>query len=46
MTFVIDYRDAPEAARVEALGMRVMVVETVMETEGIATQLAKEVLAV
>jgi LPPG:FO 2-phospho-L-lactate transferase len=45
-TFVIDYRDAPEAARVEALGMRVMVVETVMETEGIATQLAKEVLAV
>lgn len=45
-TFVIDYRDAPEAAKVEALGMRAMVVETVMETEGIATQLAKEVLAI
>ena len=43
-TFVVDYRDAPEAGKVEALGMRVMVLETVMESEGIARQLAKEVL--
>lgn len=44
--FAVDYRDAPEAARVEALGMRVMVLETIMETPGIAAQLAKEILAI
>lgn len=44
-TFVVDYRDAPEAGKVEDLGMRAMVLETVMETEGLARQLAKEILA-
>ena len=44
-TFVVDFRDAPEAAKVESMGMRVMVLETIMETEGIARQLAKEILA-
>jgi LPPG:FO 2-phospho-L-lactate transferase len=44
-TFVVDYRDAPEAGRIEEIGMRAMVLETVMETPGIARQLAKEILA-
>ena len=44
-TFIVDYRDAPEAGKIEDLGMRVMVLETVMETPGISRQLAKEILA-
>jgi LPPG:FO 2-phospho-L-lactate transferase len=44
-TFVVDRRDEPEAAKVEALGMRAAVVETVMETTGIAQALAAEALA-
>ncbi|MCA1841434.1 MAG: 2-phospho-L-lactate transferase [Actinomycetota bacterium] len=44
-TFVIDQRDAPEAAAIEKMDMRVMVLETVMSSEGIARQLAKEILA-
>jgi LPPG:FO 2-phospho-L-lactate transferase len=44
-TFAIDHRDAPEAERIEALGMRVLALETVMDTPVIAEQLAKEILA-
>lgn len=43
--FVIDHRDAPEAAKIEQMGMRVMILETVMDNPGIAAQLAKEILA-
>lgn len=43
-TFVVDRRDAVEAAKVEALGMRCIVAETVMETVEIAASLAQEVL--
>lgn len=44
-TFVVDRRDSAEAAKVEALGMRCIVAETVMDTVEIATSLAREVLA-
>ncbi len=43
-TFVVDRRDGQEAPKVEALGMRCIVAETVMETVEIATDLAREVL--
>ena len=43
-TFVIDRRDGQEAPKVEALGMRCIVAETVMETVEIATNLARDVL--
>lgn len=44
-TFVVDQRDSLEAAGVEALGMRCIVAETVMDTVEIATSLARQVLA-
>lgn len=44
-TFIVDRRDTSEAARVEALGMRCIAAETVMDTIEIATSLAREVLA-
>lgn len=44
-TFVIDHRDAPEAVKIEQMGMRVMILETIMDTPGIAAQLAREILA-
>lgn len=45
-SFVIDRRDAPEAERIEELGMRVMVLETIMDTPGLAKELARAILAV
>jgi LPPG:FO 2-phospho-L-lactate transferase len=44
-TFVVDRRDAAEAPRIEALGLRPVLLETVMETPDIAAALAKEILA-
>jgi len=44
-TFVVDRRDASEAARIEALGLRPVLLETVMETPEVAAALAKEILA-
>lgn len=44
-TFVVDRRDRSEATKVEALGMRCIVAETVMDTVEIATSLAQQVLA-
>ncbi|HWD72802.1 MAG TPA: hypothetical protein VG779_09770, partial [Actinomycetota bacterium] len=44
-TFVVDRRDAGEAARIEALGLRPVLLETVMETPDVAAALAKEILA-
>lgn len=44
-TFVIDLRDAHEAGRIESLGMRPLVLETVMSTPQVAVALAKEILA-
>lgn len=43
--FVIDHRDAPEAEKIEAMGMRVLVLETIMDRPAIAAQLAREMLA-
>jgi LPPG:FO 2-phospho-L-lactate transferase len=43
-TFIVDRRDPGEALKVEALGMRAIVLETVMATEEIATRLAGGVL--
>lgn len=45
-SFVIDRRDAPEAERIEELGMRVLVLETIMDTPGLAKELAGAILAV
>lgn len=42
--FVLDHRDAPEAAGLEALGMSPIVFETVMDTTEVAERLAKEIL--
>ncbi|HYR61429.1 MAG TPA: 2-phospho-L-lactate transferase [Actinomycetota bacterium] len=44
-TFVLDRRDPGEVARVEALGLRPVMLETVMETPEVAATLAKEILA-
>ncbi|MGH2720040.1 MAG: 2-phospho-L-lactate transferase CofD family protein, partial [Actinomycetota bacterium] len=44
-TFVVDQRDAGEAAKVEALGMQAVVLETVMETPEIARALAASVVS-
>lgn len=44
-TFVVDRRDPGEAGRVEALGMRAVVLETVMTDAGISAALAKEIVA-
>ena len=44
-TFVVDRRDAGEAAAIEALGLRPLLLETVMETPDVAAALAKEILA-
>jgi LPPG:FO 2-phospho-L-lactate transferase len=44
-TFVVDRRDAGEMARIEALGLRPVLLETVMETPDVAAALAKEILA-
>ena len=44
-TFVVDRRDAGEVARIEALGLRPVLLETVMETPEVAAALAKEILA-
>jgi LPPG:FO 2-phospho-L-lactate transferase len=44
-TFVVDRRDAGEVARIEALGLRPVLLETVMETPDVAAALAKEILA-
>ncbi|MGH2689784.1 MAG: 2-phospho-L-lactate transferase, partial [Actinomycetota bacterium] len=44
-TFVVDRRDAAEAAKVEALGMRAAVLETVMETPEVARALAASVVS-
>ena len=44
-TFVVDRRDTTEAAKVEALGLRPVLLETVMETPEVAAALAKEILA-
>jgi LPPG:FO 2-phospho-L-lactate transferase len=44
-TFVVDRRDPGEASKVDALGMRPVVLETVMETPAIARSLAEAVLA-
>jgi LPPG:FO 2-phospho-L-lactate transferase len=44
-TFVVDRRDGGEAARIEALGLRPVLLETVMETPDVASALAKEILA-
>lgn len=44
-TFVVDRRDPGEAPKVEAVGMRPIVLETVMETPEIARSLAEAVLA-
>jgi LPPG:FO 2-phospho-L-lactate transferase len=43
-TFVVDRRDPQEAAKVEALGMRAAVLETVMETPAVARALAASVV--
>ena len=39
--FVLDQRDAAQAADVEALGMRARAIDTLMRTPGIATELAR-----
>lgn len=44
-TFVVDRRDPGEAPKVEALGMRAAVLETVMETPEIARSLAAAVVS-
>ena len=44
-TFVVDRRDPAEAPKVEALGLRPVLLETVMETPEVAAALAKEILA-
>jgi LPPG:FO 2-phospho-L-lactate transferase len=44
-TFILDRRDASEAGRIEALGMRAVPLETIMRTPEVAEVLAKEVLA-
>jgi len=44
-TFVVDRRDVGEVARIEALGLRPVLLETVMETPEVAPALAKEILA-
>jgi LPPG:FO 2-phospho-L-lactate transferase len=44
-TFVVDRRDAGEVTRIEALGLRPVLLETVMETPDVAAALAKEILA-
>lgn len=44
--FVVDRRDPGEAVKVEALGMRAAVLETIMETAEIARALAADVLTV
>jgi LPPG:FO 2-phospho-L-lactate transferase len=44
-TFVVDRRDAAEASKVEALGVRPALLETVMDTPDVAAALAKEILA-
>jgi LPPG:FO 2-phospho-L-lactate transferase len=43
--FVIDERDAGQARDVEALGLRVRVVDTLMRDVGVATELARAALA-
>lgn len=44
-TFILDRRDPGEIARVEALGLRAVALETVMETPDVAATLAKEIMA-
>ena len=44
-TFVVDRRDAGEVGKVAALGLRPVLLETVMETPEMAATLAKEILA-
>jgi LPPG:FO 2-phospho-L-lactate transferase len=43
--FVMDHRDAHEVGKIEALGLRVLMTETVMSDVTVATQLAREVLS-
>lgn len=43
--FVLDHRDADEAPEVEALDMRPMLLETIMDVPHVAEQLAKEILS-
>ncbi|MDH3521360.1 MAG: 2-phospho-L-lactate transferase [Myxococcales bacterium] len=43
--FVLDQRDAAQAAEIEALGMRVCAVDTLMRTPDLATALARTALA-
>jgi LPPG:FO 2-phospho-L-lactate transferase len=43
--FVIDERDADQAGDVEALGLRVRVIDTLMRDVGVATELARAALA-
>jgi len=43
--FVLDRRDAEQAAEIEALGMRVCAVDTLMRDGGVATSLARSALA-
>jgi len=44
-TFVVDRRDPGEVAGIEALGLRAVPLETVMETPDVAAALAKEIMA-
>lgn len=44
-TFVLDRRDPDQVAPVEALGLRAVLAETVMETPEVAAALAKEILS-
>jgi hypothetical protein len=43
--FVVDRTDAPLAARIEALGLRVLVADTLMPGDGERARLAGEILA-
>ncbi|MGH2706667.1 MAG: 2-phospho-L-lactate transferase [Actinomycetota bacterium] len=43
--FILDRRDADQRAKVEALGMRAILLETIMQTPEVAEVLAKELLA-
>lgn len=44
-TFVVDVRDGKEAPKVGALGVRPVLLDTIMESEDVAARLAKEILA-
>jgi LPPG:FO 2-phospho-L-lactate transferase len=43
--FVLDYRDAPDAKKIEELGVQAIQLDTVMETPEVAERLAKEILS-